>query len=296
MSFKTLADQVRAYLDLQACLHVYSTAGVQLGRAARELELDLARKDILSRLVAPTYRDSADNPLTEALRAYFDAQDEFARCTSRGSGLDCAARRMERARRELVEQLTESDTSAGDSAQSPAAAPSPLRPLRILIAVDRSEPALWAFEVAADIAKRTSAAQVLLVHVVPPPTSLVGEFVLVLEDLDAKNHREGEALLKKLRTMLPPSAASRQMVRDGVPADEVIDAAKTWEADLIVIGTHGRGRVAKFLLGSTAEDVIRGAPCPVVTVAQPPRSAGAHEQTPPRERTAPPLETSAVPA
>ena len=285
MSSQTLAEQVRAYLDLQSRLEAYGTAGVHVGRAARELELDMAGKDILNRLDAP--QDGSNDQLIKAVRSYFDRRDEFARCSSRGSGLDAAARRMERARRDLEEQLQEFNTPTHDTLQPPAAAPH--RPLRILIAVDKSEPALWAFEVGAEIARRTSA-KVLLLHVLPPPTSRVGEFVVVMEDLDTKRHNEADALLGKLRAMLPPSVQSRRMVRVGIPADEIIDAARSGEADLIVIGTHGRGRLARFFLGSTAQDVIRGATCPVLTVAQP-----AHWATP-QEQFARPVELAPVPA
>jgi Ala-tRNA(Pro) deacylase len=49
-----------------------------------------------------------------------------------------------------------------------------------------------------------------------------------------------------------------------------VQAAHDWGADLIVIGTHGRGRFSSFILGSTAEAVIRRATCPVLTVAHDP--------------------------
>jgi nucleotide-binding universal stress UspA family protein len=53
---------------------------------------------------------------------------------------------------------------------------------------------------------------------------------------------------------------------EGKPADEVIAAAREWTAELIVLGTHGRSGVARAVLGSTAEAVVRHAPCPVVVV------------------------------
>ena len=49
---------------------------------------------------------------------------------------------------------------------------------------------------------------------------------------------------------------------------EIIKAARSEDADLIVIGTHGRGAVAHMLLGSVAEKVVRKAPCPVLTVRE----------------------------
>ena len=54
--------------------------------------------------------------------------------------------------------------------------------------------------------------------------------------------------------------------RSEVPADEITRYARAHDIDLIVMGTHGRGRVAHFLLGSVAEKVARTAPCPVLTM------------------------------
>lgn len=57
-----------------------------------------------------------------------------------------------------------------------------------------------------------------------------------------------------------------QMVVHGVPFVEIIRTAKEKNADLIVIGTHGRTGIDHMLFGSTAEKVVRKSPCPVLTV------------------------------
>lgn len=51
-----------------------------------------------------------------------------------------------------------------------------------------------------------------------------------------------------------------------MPHEEIVKTAAGERADLIVLGTHGRGGVERFFLGSVADRVIRTAPCPVVTV------------------------------
>jgi nucleotide-binding universal stress UspA family protein len=56
------------------------------------------------------------------------------------------------------------------------------------------------------------------------------------------------------------------MLRRGVPWSEINATAQEMKADLIVIGTHGRRGIARALLGSVAEKVVRTAPCPVLTV------------------------------
>jgi nucleotide-binding universal stress UspA family protein len=64
----------------------------------------------------------------------------------------------------------------------------------------------------------------------------------------------------------------RTEFRTGVPYKEIVAAAGEGQADLIVVGTHGRGGVERALLGSVADRVIRLAPCPVLSVG-PTRSA-----------------------
>jgi nucleotide-binding universal stress UspA family protein len=59
-------------------------------------------------------------------------------------------------------------------------------------------------------------------------------------------------------------------VATGIPSEEVITAARADDSDLIVVGTRGKTGLAHVLLGSTAERVIRGAPCPVLTVRMEP--------------------------
>lgn len=55
-------------------------------------------------------------------------------------------------------------------------------------------------------------------------------------------------------------------VRYGNPVEEIIRYAERHEIDLLVLGTHGRSGLKRMLMGSVAERVVRGAPCPVLTV------------------------------
>jgi nucleotide-binding universal stress UspA family protein len=57
-----------------------------------------------------------------------------------------------------------------------------------------------------------------------------------------------------------------KIVMRGVPFVEIIKTAKEKNADMIVIGTHGRTGIDHMLFGSTAEKVVRKAPCPVLAV------------------------------
>lgn len=62
------------------------------------------------------------------------------------------------------------------------------------------------------------------------------------------------------------------MFSTGVPYREILRSARETASDLIVIGTHGRTGVEHVLFGSTAEKVVRMAPCPVLTIRQAGRS------------------------
>lgn len=58
-------------------------------------------------------------------------------------------------------------------------------------------------------------------------------------------------------------------VREGTPFYEIVRFAKESNIDLIIMGTHGHNALVQMLLGSTAEKVVRKAPCPVLTVRHP---------------------------
>ena len=64
-------------------------------------------------------------------------------------------------------------------------------------------------------------------------------------------------------------SARGRALRTGVPHEEIVALAQDERADLIVIGTHGRGGINRALLGSVADRVVRLAPCPVLTVREP---------------------------
>ena len=63
-----------------------------------------------------------------------------------------------------------------------------------------------------------------------------------------------------------PGVPVEAVVRDGQAAAEIVDQAISMNADLLVIGTHGRSGFERLLLGSVAEKVLRKARCPVLTV------------------------------
>jgi universal stress protein A len=141
-----------------------------------------------------------------------------------------------------------------------------LRLKHILVPVDFSECSHKALEYAVSFAKQFGA-DVMLLHVVvavpPPPQMLVME----TENLRSKYHEEAARRLSDWRQKVVSRASVKAAIRQGVSAhQEIVAAAQECDSDLIVIGNHGRTGLARVLTGSTAERVVRYAPCPVLVV------------------------------
>lgn len=69
----------------------------------------------------------------------------------------------------------------------------------------------------------------------------------------------------RLQTLLPDHHVEVQVI-SGMVAETICNFAETWEADLIVLGSHGRKGISHFLLGSVAEEVLKKSPCSVEVV------------------------------
>ncbi|MDZ7730362.1 MAG: universal stress protein [Natrialbaceae archaeon] len=86
------------------------------------------------------------------------------------------------------------------------------------------------------------------------------------DGVTAALHDEGTAIIEEIIEMAPSAVAVEGTVREGSPGRVIPRFAEAVEADLIVMGTHGRGGIERVLLGSVAERVVRTADVPVVTV------------------------------
>jgi nucleotide-binding universal stress UspA family protein len=89
----------------------------------------------------------------------------------------------------------------------------------------------------------------------------------LLSQARAAAEHQLEKVLKPIRTRIP---AATGVVRLGSPWEQILEAAQELGADLIVVGSHGRTGVARALLGSIAEKVVRLSAVPVLTVPGPP--------------------------
>jgi nucleotide-binding universal stress UspA family protein len=140
---------------------------------------------------------------------------------------------------------------------------------RILHPTDFSRASSAPFARAVRMAK-ADRAQLLLVHVLAPPMPIAGEGYLsseVYDDLQTSARRYAEKHLSGLQAKARKAGArTATLLLEGVAHDQIIRAARSKKADLIVIGTHGRTGLAKFFLGSIASRVVAAASCPVLTV------------------------------
>jgi universal stress protein A len=137
-----------------------------------------------------------------------------------------------------------------------------LRIQTILVPIDFSETASQALDIARALARDHGAKLVLLNAPVPPPPVHevpVPETELTLQVEEARNQLKGMAAQI---TDLP--VETHVMMGDAGPA--IVATAKERQADLIVMGTHGRSGLSRLLMGSVAEAVLRHAPCPVLTI------------------------------
>jgi nucleotide-binding universal stress UspA family protein len=85
---------------------------------------------------------------------------------------------------------------------------------------------------------------------------------------------------------------ARPVLREGPIARTVIDEARSMPADIIVMGTHGHGALRAAVLGSVTADVVRGAPCPVLTVRHAPHGGGLADSAPAFSRVLCPVDFS----
>ena len=114
-----------------------------------------------------------------------------------------------------------------------------------------------------------SGAELVLVHVlVEAPLFNEGPFTMerVRKVYEAARKWGQESLDAWMAHAHAKGLAVRIALRTGVPYREIVDLVTDERADLVVIGTHGRGGIDRVLLGSVADRVVRLASCPVLTV------------------------------
>ena len=143
---------------------------------------------------------------------------------------------------------------------------------RILVPLDFSLTSLRALKFAVPLAKESSARLVLL-NVVEPnpyPTGMEGA-ILVTPDASLEQNAKKE-LPQVARRFVPKSIRVTSLVARGRAADVIVETSEKKGVDLIVLSTHGHTGLNRLLMGSTAEQVVRTAKCPVFVVRKPRQS------------------------
>ena len=138
----------------------------------------------------------------------------------------------------------------------------------ILFATDFSESSDYAFQYALSMAESFDARLVIL-HIINEPVDLRGFYVphISFDKLEEEIEQGAQKLMEQFeRKYLGEFSNFASIVSPGIPYDEIIKRAESENADLIVMGTHGRTGLDHVLFGSTAEKVVRKSPVPVMTI------------------------------
>jgi universal stress protein A len=137
----------------------------------------------------------------------------------------------------------------------------------ILVPIDFSAPSKKALDYAVPFAEQFGA-KLTLLHVVEPVATpdFANSFPLMMEKDKLMTECKAQLQLLVKQHAIDPKLVEKTLVRQGRSFHEIADAARTLKTDLIIMSTHGYTGLKHALLGSTAERVVRHAPCPVLVV------------------------------
>ena len=135
-----------------------------------------------------------------------------------------------------------------------------MQPQHFLVPIDFSPYADQALTYAIDLAKALKA-RLTLVHVMYIPTMVEVNIAPYQVQIENESQR---ALDEALQRVCNTGLEGDTILKQGVPFQAILEAARDTAADLIIMGTHGRTGLEHVLLGSVAEKVVRLAPCPVL--------------------------------
>ena len=137
----------------------------------------------------------------------------------------------------------------------------------ILVPVDFSDPSNQALRYAARFAQHFGA-EITLLHIVQTPVAPFPKVAPYLDHSEADFENAERALQTLAAQQTLQSSAIQTVVRTGLAAHEIVEAARELNSDLIVIATHGYTGWKHLCIGSTTERVVRTAPCPVFVVRE----------------------------
>ncbi len=142
---------------------------------------------------------------------------------------------------------------------------------KILIPIDFSDYSKAALRYAINFAKCCEAEMYLIYVVEPaiyPPDFSMGQIAIPSVNTEW-DQRAKDELANLAKSEIPADVKTKTIIKTGKPFIEIIETAAEEDIDLIIIATHGHTGVEHILFGSTAEKVVRKAPCPVLTLREP---------------------------
>ena len=146
--------------------------------------------------------------------------------------------------------------------------PSLLKIKTILVPLDFSATSAKALAYAIRMADQFGSKIILLNVIEPIATPDLAYHPLMLDSAESRAAAQKAVEAAARKAHLPDSMLKRITIRHGTPFAEIADAARTLRADLIIITTHGYTGLKHVFMGSTAERVVRHAPCPVLVVRE----------------------------
>ena len=141
---------------------------------------------------------------------------------------------------------------------------------KILVPIDFSDYSKNSLKYSAGIAGVFNAGLILLYVVEPviyPPDFSMGQIAIPTVDMEMDKRAKEE--LTRLASEIPSGIKVSTLVKTGKPFLEIVATAAEEDVDMIIISSHGHSGVEHILFGSTAEKVVRKAPCPVLTLREP---------------------------
>ena len=142
---------------------------------------------------------------------------------------------------------------------------------KVLVPIDFSDYSKSALKYAINFAKSFGADMTLIYVVEPiiyPPDFSMGQIAIPTISTEWDD-RAREELDKLAKSEISAEVKVKTIIKTGKPFVEIIETAAEEDIDIIIIATHGHSAVEHILFGSTAEKVVRKAPCPVLTLREP---------------------------